>query len=373
LVVSNVDENAVREGAQSGRREHSTPGGDIVERVVRREVGRLRTRGRRLLGLLDETLGRYPTAQSLVSDVEIVVRAHRRAARALLETDWDLELRGVAKQLERQYSARGDDSAMSLRWDREYGVFCIDVDGPLWRVRDDGACVDAMSGVEAIVEVSETTGEHGEGVTYPIIFTHEIENTHESVAQSIGWALLVGAVASKFDESGWADSVIIERASTTSVLQAGMESFLEYVPPATDFGFRGRGDLFRRLKDFDQTDPGAHWTRWMVRRQRAPTEVRVMREQGGARLRIEMRRPLRRLRIVEQPRSTVVRKRHQVFVDESSARARDRYFASETELERAAEEQLRSFIDDGFRIIYERLEDQDSVRERGRRSRGNRS
>lgn len=371
--MSNVDENAVREGAKPGRKQRRTQGIEIVERVVRREVGRLRTRGRQLLALLDEKLERYPSAQALVSDVDVVARAHRRAARALLEKHWSPDLRAVAQQLDEQYSSGGQDGAMRLRWDREYGVFCTDVDGPLWRVRQEGTCIDVMSGVEDVVEISETTGDHGEGVTYPIIFTHEIENNHEAVAQSIGWALLVAAAASKFDESGWADSVSIERASKTSVLKAGMESFLESIPPATDFGFRGRGDLFRRLKDFDQTDPRAHWTRWMVRRQRAPRELRVMREQGGARLRIEIRRPLRRLRIVEQPRSTVVRKRHQVFVDESSARARDRYFASETELERAAEEELRSFIDDGFRIIYERLEDQDGVRERGRQSRGLRS
>ena len=139
------------------------------------------------------------------------------------------------------------------------------------------------------------------------------------------------------------------------------------IPEAEVFGFRAQGELFRRLRDFSQTDAEAHWIYWIDEGRRRRLELRVLREQGGAMLEVEVDRQLRRLRILERPRSTVVRKRRHVFVDTHAQRARDRFFSTTERLDEAARQQMRKLIDEGYRIIYEKMVSDQEVEERGRR------
>lgn len=343
------------EGAEDGAN-------TVIRRVVQRETGRLQLRGRRLLTRLDELIDRYPSAARLVDDVEAAVRAHRRFISTINSVDWRRAAERTRRQLAEVVGGSDTGETVDLRWDDHYGGFGADVDGPGWQVRRRGAMVEVTDVVFGAID----DGDDEAGNIRLLLRSKKKEVRHEAVVRAVAWALMVQACHRYLDETQQLQCIRLYYGEITVRLTGSAREQMEAIPDATSFGYDPGGELFRRMEDFDQTDARAHWIRWMGESPRARREVRQLRNSAGARLDVEIDRSLRRLRLVEQAESKVVRKRKHVFVDEVPAESRDRLFATDDGLQRAAEEVIRGRIDDGFRVVYQRLEFDDRVVEQRR-------
>ena len=328
---------------------------EFVGEVVDREAERLSRRSDRLREAAEALRNRYPTAAEVAAEVEQIVGVDEALAERLQQRDWTGEFEEVADQIDELLGDRERSASPVLHWSGDYGLFCQATTDPMWRIRQSRSCVDVARIVDEVIGDVALVELREQDVGYPILFTHQVEANQRAVARVIGWSLVLRAIIAWMDEAEDVTAVRIVGGPEEIRLMPDAELSVDQVPEAEAFGFVARGDLFRRLEDFDQVDPGAHWTRWMEGRRRGARELRELREQGGARLRVELDRPLKRLRIIEQPRSTVVRKRHHVFVDAHATRCRDHYFATEEDLDTAIEEHLRERVDDGFRIVYQQV------------------
>lgn len=335
---------------------------ETVERIVAREVERLQGRASSLESRLQKLLEAYESARRLVEDVESVAEAHRRFASAIEETDWSRRRRRIGDQLTRVLTEWSDQSDVVLAWDRQRGLFYADGDRPVWRARRQSPTIEVAAIVEEGIEVAPDA----EAVGYPIVFTHELESNHRAVLQAVGWALVAGAAGRRLGETGGVERIRLGRGDEQLKLSASTATPVFGVPEPEAFGYDAEGELLRRLRDFDQRDPDAHRVRWLQRADRAPRELRVMRDRNGAGLRVEVDRRLRRLRVIERPASEIVRNRAHVFVEEAAARTRDRLFGDQEVLDRATREVIGERIEEGYRVVYERLEFEDGVEERGR-------
>lgn len=328
---------------------------DLVETVLERETDRLRGHRGRLRTMLDELLERYPTAHRLAGDVEALEAADAVFVGALRDIPWEDKASQVTAQL-RAIVADGDDlDQIALQWDDERGRFWVDSAEPMWRARAGQAGLDVDAIVAPTVDEHSFCGDHGPGVTYPLIFTHEVETNHRAVARTIGWALVIEVAHGWLRRSQAGVALHFQWAHGQLSLRGDSELSQSMVPESHALGFSNKGELFRRLRDFEQVDPGAHWIWWKQHRPETLSEsTRELRQHSGARLSIEVSDSLRRLRIIERARSTVVRKRHHIFVEPHQPRRFDRYFASEQALEQALQKTLKRRIDEGFRIVDER-------------------
>lgn len=337
---------------------------DIIDEVVRRETDHLKWRGAALRRRLKELLRLYPSANTLQEEIDAQSAADEVFLAKLQKLDWGEELAAMEEQF-RQIELEPDSPpTFTLKWSDEGDSFSLAADSPTWKSRAESAGIDLSQVISRQTEVIDDDNAPA-AVTYPIIFTHEVERNHRALARSIGWALVVVAAQREVLRRGELIEIRLEARNVDVVIDGDLKIEADVVPPAKSFGFSQRGEIFRRLDDFVQTDEEAHLKCWVQDRERAPKELRVLREQGGAGVEVEVDRQLRRVREIEKGRSEVVRKRKHVFVDPAESYVRDRYLADEEGVDDVLEEVLRRRIEAGFRIRYERLEFSNDVRERG--------
>ena len=335
------------EGA--ARREH------LAEVVADRQVQRLRRRGSRRRKMLDRLVERYPAAMSLADDVQAVAQADAAFVECLQRIDWEEKRRDVGAALRRMVGGERqrdiDGRRIVLQWDGERGVFWSDDNELRWRAGDDVARIDVDGVIEPVSVAAESGAAHKEEVTYPIIFTHAVEANHGAVARTIGWALVIDAARDWLSESESPVAIILRGRDEDIEIEEHSEVSPQNLLEPESFGFREEGDLMRRLRDFEHDDPGAHWGRWQRERKNRDFGSWTLQHRGGTRVRMEADSGLRRLRVVERAASTVVRKRHHVFVDAHQPRRQDRYFATEEALCEALEATMKERIEEGFRIV----------------------
>lgn len=320
----------------------------VMRRIADREGERLRRECRCLTQALEAQRKRYPTAKRLAGEVEGLRSAHAAFLAQLEAMNWERVLGELGRQIEEMLREEESSETVVMRWESERGGFRPETTGPAWW-RGDGWRVDVAKWVEARLEVDEGAKRHGEGVTYPIIFTHQVRANHRAVARAVGWGATWVCLRRRLAD-GDGPAVRLCHPDGELVVDGDGDDERER-PGAAVFGYDDRGELLRRIEQFDEVDADAHWIRWMERRRRGRREYRVMRESGGTRLGIELDRQLRRLRLVERPESQVVRKRRHVFAEPQAARIDDRYVASGDELDAALEEEVARRIDEGYRIV----------------------
>lgn len=331
---------------------------ELIEGIVDRETQRLARRGRTLKARLRDALERYPEAEQFVDEVDKAVGADEAFSDRLRHRGWKRDIEALGEQWREVVDGVGEGDALVLCWDGDYGVFRIEDQGGRWQRRRREGCIDVDEVVDELVEGAGRERVEGREVTYPILSGHQLAANHRAIARRVGWALVVAAIGRHMEEVGRPEQVFLRGGvdGEDVELSGHTAPVAESIPPASAFGFCECGELFRRIDEFDEVDPGAHCRRWVKDRRRAPKELRVLRDRTGARHRVELDRRLRRLRIAEQPGSTVVRKRHHVFVDPGAMRSRDRYFATEKALDSALVQCLKSRIEAGFRIVSEQFD-----------------
>ncbi len=322
-----------------------------VEEIADEEARRLRQSRRRLSRKWSGLRERYPTADRLSADVEAVHKAYGGFLDAIGSMDWTGVLDGLGRQIDAVLDG-AEQGDPTLNWDRDRGVFGGAGSELVWR-GDEEMVVDVAGWIERPLAVDEVSTGHGEKVSYPIIFTHQVEANLRAIARAIGWGATIVSAARRLRERGGDHKLVLRRHGESFAIGAASTQALSRRPTAEDFGFDDHGELFRRIDDFDQIDADAHWIRWMEKRQRAPQEVRILREQSGRRLRIEMDRQLRRMRIIDEPATAVVRKRRHVFAEPGKARIEDRYVAAVDDLDAALNAEIAHRLQDGFRIIHQ--------------------
>lgn len=349
--------------AQAAQRRGNSRRTGLVRRVVEREVGRISLRGRRLLAKLDELMRRYPSASKLAGEVEAVARAHRRFIAALQQCDWPGAIDDAGGRLAEMIAASDDPRVLRLRWVGEPGGFCVDGNAPVWRLRSEEPTLDVVELIGARLQMSAPADEpEGDDLAEPL---RRAGADHRAVVSTLGWAVVTAAACRRLDADGRLREVRLRGGGDDIRLQSAHRPPLERLPGPEAFGFQPRDATGRRLERFVDTDPQAHFHCWVDRPRDAPGEMRVLRKQRGGRIRLELDRRLRRLRIIRRPESEVVRNRRHVFVDEQPATTRDHFWATARGLENATERKLREWIAEGWRIVYLRLEFDDEVHERG--------
>ncbi len=318
-----------------------------IEAALSREVQRLRRRDEEVRRLVEEVSRRYPSAERFFEDLQLLEQADRQFLELLEEIDWATQFESVRRQLEALVEAPSDAERLVLCWESQGQHFYRDGRKATLLAEPHQATVEVARWMDDYGSAVSPGSVYGEGVTYPILFSHEVEGNHRAVAASLGWTLV--AVAAQTLESTKVELVAQDLEMT---LYPGGDREVDELPGADEFGFRKRGELWRRVEEFDQVDPEAHWQRWFGDRDKLHSRRQwTLREQGGATVRLEVRRDLCRLRILERPRSAVVRKRHRVFVDPSEEVVRDRYFADPQALDGALAEISKAKTEEGFRVV----------------------
>ena len=323
-----------------------------MRRIAEEEGDRLRRWSRRVAREWQKLSKRYPSARRLASDVDFLQQTTSRFLSALDRMDWVEALDGLRKEIDRVIDRSEPTDSSRWQWDRERGVFRPTTDGPAWR---DGSewTVDVARWVECPLEVDETSAVSNGAVSYPILCTHRVRANHQAVARALGWAAVMTGLRRCLQGRAKDLEVLLCHEARQDVVTGETDGWERGRPGADEFGFVAHGELLRRMERFDEVDAEAHWIRWRLERRVARRELRVMGERGGSRLRIEVERPLRRMRLVERRASRVVRKRRHVFVEPRRARTEDRYFADVDELDAALEEEMAAQIEAGFRILSE--------------------
>lgn len=326
---------------------------EALRKAIDLEIGRLQMRGRRLLATLDELMERYPGAERLVDDVEAVVREHRRLIKAVQRCDWQEAIAETTRQIGAVagHCEEGREQQLPLRWDDQTGSFVADVDAPPWRLRRQRRVVEVSD------IVSRRLRSEAPAAKRFLLQSKTGEVRHEAVIRALGWALMIQSATRYLSDAERPEEIRLRRGDDVAVVTGSTEPDDVSLPDASAFGHHRGGEMLRRLQDFAKTDPQAHWIDEVAEQPPASWQCWVLRDSAGARLEVELHRTLRRVRIIEQPQSRVVRKRRHVFVDQAPIRRRDRYFATEADAADAAQELLRRRIDDGFRVIEYRTDD----------------
>lgn len=314
---------------------------EFVEGVVEREAARLRERCAALEEALRPLVDAYPGAAQLQQEVAPALERDRRFAQCLERTDWTEALKELDQKLEAMGASGGVSGPIQWLWRGDEGTFRRhDEEGEPRSKRSQALAVAAVveGAVGAVVEP--------DGVSYPIIFTHQAQRNHRAVQAAIGWALAAAVLDARDGLRGavlQAGSVIVE------VGEAGKRP--AEIPEATAFGFVERGELWRRIEAFDEVDPQAHWEKWRRAVGGAGPTVWELRDHRGAWVTVAIDPAMRRLRVSTREASRAVRKRHHVFVDDAPRRHRDHFFGGVDALEEATGQALRATIDQGFRVV----------------------
>lgn len=334
----------------------------ILEALIHDEIARLERRRERWEEGLRRLEERYPSAASLRVELAPLLERERSFGLRLKEAKKRLApLKAELRALFEDFSARGERE-LTLVWRADEGLLSRAERGGAWR-RQGGESVDLDGALRELL----TDLASAQGVGYPIIFTHQNIEDQRALAYAIGWAFILVSAQELILEEQLLDGMCFEIFERQIELRQGhllsREEFLE----ATDFGFSEDGEVWRRIQEFDLADPEAHQLKWLSEMREAAEETRVLRAQSGALLQVEVDRELRRIRLIEQPLSQVIRKRTMVFVEPSPLEVEDFYLAQASELSRSLKGLLRERIEQGYRMIYELLEDEGGSSERGQR------
>ena len=320
-----------------------------VRGSVDRECGRLLLRARRLRDRVDQLQKHYEWAVDFAAEVRAEARADEHLASILRHWNWSGEEAAIEEQLAQVLEDASDPRRLHLYWDDDYGIFLPHSDLLVWRSRNGRFAIDVDELADRILD------RHGESaearVTYPILLTHQVQINHRAVARAVAWALVISAVERRIENDNNISTICLRSGEFSLEFDGSASPNGTAVPGAESFGYSAEGELERRIEEFDQVDPRAHWERWRRSRRREALERRTLRRQDGQQLVVELDRELRRLRLAESPASAVVRKRHRVFVDPRPAQIEDRYFADQDSLDAAVEEVLKHRIEAGYRLV----------------------
>ncbi|WP_146618258.1 hypothetical protein [Lujinxingia litoralis] len=286
---------------------------------------RLDTKNAELRRRIDALCEHYPSAERLAGELVTIEGSDARFVQRLQRQDWE----EVWASMGKVWRARLE-TGEAQRWAWNPAREAWSEVGEEVAFRQDASPTSAL--IEALVV------EPGE-VSYPIIFSHDVEENHRAIAR--------------------AAAMWLSKAAALQVAEAlgGTRPEFEPCPRLEEAQAVGpERELMRQIDDFLTLDQAAHQVYRVHGRRRAPVEVRELREPGGGRLKLVVERAHLRLRQVRQARSAVVRKRHHVFVDPSPEETHDRYFASEEALDRAVESWLLAQLDQGYRVFEEHIE-----------------
>ncbi len=341
-----------------------------IDKVLYREKRRLRERITLLSERFSSLVERFESAREFSSEMDAFRRGEEAFLSRLDTIDWDREGERIAGDLEALLNEVEARPRVVLWWSDEFGSFFADTDEPSWKQNRDGKGLSIADLVRRQVDADIGGAE----VSYPIIFTHEVEGNQRAVARTLGWALVMNACARVLEGRDDLEEIALrahpQAGAREWVVTPGPIDLAKKVPSPQVFGFSLRGEFFRRLEDFPKTDRKAHWIFWMAESEQAPQEVRILREQSGAMVEVLLDRDLRRIRMVEHPTSEVVRKRKNVFVDLVSPRGEDWYFAPGADLDEALHGLLRRKIESGFRIVYQEFIEDGELEQRGKQPAG---
>lgn len=327
---------------------------ELVLGVIRQEIERMEGRRGRWEESLCRLEARYESAKALRQELEPLLERDRAFVARLEEAAECLRPLGVQmRALMKEADARGE-SSLRLVWRGDEGRFVV---------QGAGAVID----VDAAVEPLFIADAKAQSVGYPIIFTHQTFEDQRAVGYAIGLAVIFEVAQTSLKQGSALKEVCFELLDRAVVLSSSGTLNEEALPSAEDFGFSRHGEVSRRIEEFSTTDPAAHRVKWLQERGAAAHEVWVLRDHLGALLQVEVDRELRRIRLIEQPLSQVIRKRTMVFVDPRPLEVEDGYFAQASEISGALKELLSKRIEQGYRIVYQCLGEGGGAEERGQR------
>ena len=184
-------------------------------------------------------------------------------------------------------------------------------------------------------------------VAYPIVFSHEASTNHRAVAITA----LVVTVVDAAEGLVTADTRLTLEAGGRSIPITPDGAHRDDLPSPHHLGFVTDGELERRIRDFVDTDPEAHWQHWLHTHGEANEGCWSLRDPAGTVLTFLLDPDLRRLRVTRQAPSQVTRKRRHVFVDPVDATHSDRYFATAADAKAALHQTMQRRLHDGFRLV----------------------
>ena len=304
-----------------------------VERVIRR----LERRREAIEGKYETLVDRYGSAESMSGEVQAVIEAYERGQAVLRAASLEA--------LSREVGAWIEDKGWADQRRYRCGFRTGFVEGP-----EGEEVLELESLAEELVPMGEVKTDQGEGVTYPIIFSHQEEENLRVAQMEVMWMAVIRWCERRLLEEALDSEIVLEDGERQVVVerQGPKEGA---APGAEELGWRHEGEIDGRLERFVQRDPGAHW-RWMEEKRQAGQEQRFrMRDHRGAVVEIACQPQWKRLKIRWREATGVFRHRRDVFAQVASWRRQDWVVADAQALEGIWSRQTQQWIDDGYRLV----------------------
>lgn len=305
----------------------------LVEAVRRREAARLESRVVALSREFSELRRKFEQAERLRPELEERIKGDELFLTRFNQFELQEWLGAIRQELIELFA---ESDQLVLRYESTTGRCRLERSG------------HTLESTARLLDELLAKEERSGSVSYPIIFSHEEEMNREALVASLNFGLLVAS----FGGQDAGASLSLKYQGEEVIVDRRRKAQLEDVPPANRFGFVKRGESFRQLEEFIQADASAHWEHWVGDATLPQRGELVLREQGGALLKILIDGDNLLVREEYRPRTELIRKRTNLFAEAQSFRCHDRYFTSLRALEDRLRISLQKRVRAGFRIVY---------------------
>ncbi len=294
---------------------------------------RLRQRCIQLERAYGELRSRFEQAAVMEGDVQAVIDAYESSIEAL-----------EGESMKRLMMAIGQEVG-SQAWSGEVAWRCR---FELGLVKWEGEELDLDRLVQRVLPMGVLETRQGQGVTYPIIFSHQAEKNIRAVQLALMWSALGRWCAERIrGQEKEASVALVEGDRRVIIDEEGITAMVR----ADDLGWKDHSEIDARIEGFVQRDPGAH-RQWVeAKRQPGETQRFLFRDPRGATVAMECQPRWRRVVIRRREATEVFRHRRDVFAEQGQRWRKDLVAADEEALEECWQRCVERWVEQGFRLV----------------------